>query len=380
MADAIPVTLSPAPTFPQAAASKEYRQMSAAELNERITKRRRELGPEVVILAHHYQRKEVVPHGDFLGDSFYLSQMAARRRKDEPAVRYIVFCGVHFMAESADIVTNGELMVHLPNPYAGCPMADMAPQNEVLAAWDELGEVLDTGRVVPVSYINSAASLKAHCGRHGGIVCTSSNATKALQWSFARGDKVFFFPDQHLGRNTARKMGIGVNEMVVYDPEKPLGGLTPAELDAAKMILWKGHCHVHASFEPRHVHAFRAKYPAGKIVVHPECSAEVVDLADASGSTSFIVKYVAEQPAGAVIGIGTELNLISRVADEHPDKTILELTGQDCPLCVNMFRTSLADLAFTLDRIGEVNRVTVDPATRGAARTALERMLSLASA
>ena len=340
-------------------------------LKARIAAQKGRWGEKLVILAHHYQRKEVVPFGDFLGDSYYLSKMAAQQEKAE----HIVFCGVHFMAESARILCRPEQRVYLPNLRAGCPMADMANDAQVDDAWDWLGEFMDTKAIIPVSYMNSAANLKAFCGANGGVICTSSNAEKAFKWAYGRGEKVFFFPDEHLGTNTANRLGIPRDERVIYDPLDP-----PTDKEAfrkAKLILWKGYCHVHTNFTAQHVDLVRDTYPGVQIVVHPECVESVVDKADAVGSTAFITKYVAEQPAGSVIAIGTEINLTSRLADEYSDKTIFELSGQNCPLCVNMFRTTLTDLAETLEDLGEKNEIRVRPEIARDARLALERMLEL---
>jgi quinolinate synthase len=328
-------------------------------------------GKRLVILAHHYQRKEIVPFGNFVGDSYYLSKMAAQQEKAE----HIVFCGVHFMAESARILCRPEQRVYLPNLRAGCPMADMADDDQVEDAWEWLGRHIDMTRVIPVSYMNSAASLKAFCGARGGIICTSSNADRAFRWAFTRGEKVFFFPDEHLGTNTANRLGIPRDRRAIFDPLHPPSD--PEPFARATVILWKGFCHVHTNFTVAHIQQARNDYPGIKIVVHPECVEQVVDQADAVGSTAFIARYVAEQPPGSVIAIGTEINLTSRLADEYPDKTIFELSGQNCPLCVNMFRTTLGDLADCLENLGHKNEIRVDPAIARDARLALERMLEL---
>ena len=342
-----------------------------AALKARVSQQKDRWGERLVILAHHYQRKEIVPFGDFVGDSYYLSKMASVQEKAE----HIVFCGVHFMAESARILCRPEQKVYLPNLRSGCPMADMAGEDQVEDAWEWLSEHLDTTQIIPVSYMNSAASLKAFCGANRGIICTSSNAVKAFQWAYAHGEKIFFFPDEHLGTNTANNLGIPRDQRVIFDPLKP--PTDPEPFQRAKLILWKGFCHVHTSFTAGHVDAVRAAYPDVRVVVHPECHESVVDKADAVGSTAFITKYVAAQPAGSVIAIGTEINLTSRLADEHPNKTIFELSGQNCPLCVNMFRTTLSDLAECLDALGERNQILVDPKIARDARVALERMLEL---
>jgi len=350
-----------------------YRQADEAELRARITEHKKRLGSRLMILAHHYQRREVVSVGDYVGDSF----MLAKRAAESPEAADIVFCGVHFMAEAADIVGRDDQTVYLPNATAGCPMADMAPIDDVLIAWDELEQLGISGQTTPVAYMNTAAFLKAFCGRHEGLICTSSNADKAMRWSFDRREKVFFFPDQHLGRNTALAMGISHEDMVLWDNTVAGGGVTPDELRTARVILWKGHCHVHGRFLPEQIEQRRVEHPEIRIVVHPECTHDVVAGADAVGSTSFIVNYVNEAPAGSVIAIGTELNLISRLAAEHPDKKVIELSGQDCPLCSNMFRTTLADVANCLDHLGSGNIIRVSDDVKKDALTALQRMLNL---
>jgi quinolinate synthase len=348
-------------------APETYQQRSLDELRPVIEKHRARLGRKLVILTHHYQRKEVVRLGDFVGDSYYLARCAAEEKEAE----YIVFCGVHFMAEAARVLCRDDQRVFLPNLYAGCPMADMAPIDAVTDAWEQVGGE----GTIPISYMNSAASLKAFVGNHGGLICTSSNAEKAFVWGFQRGKRVFFFPDENLGYNTAHKMGIPDDEIFVYDPlryqeKSPL----PEHI---RVVLWKGYCHVPTNFRPEHIVQMRGRFPGVKIVVHPECIPKVAQNADAVGSTSFIVNYVKDQPAGAIIAIGTELNLVSRLADDYPDKTVIELSGQSCSLCINMFRTTLADLAYTLDCLGQTNEILVDRSTQSSARLALERMLEL---
>jgi len=357
-----------------AALPESYRTSTEAELREQILTRKRELGSRLVILAHHYQRMEVVAIGDHIGDSFMLAKVAAESREATD----IVFCGVHFMAEAADILARPGQTVYLPNATAGCPMADMAPIDDVLIAWEELSRQGLSDQITPISYMNSAAYLKAFCGRNGGLICTSSNAQKALEWALARREKVFFFPDQHLGRNTALAMGIPPDKMVLWDNTVPGGGVSPDDLAAATLILWKGHCHVHGRFLPEHADEVRAKYPGAQIVVHPECTHEVVAKADAVGSTNFIVNYVAKAEPGAVVAIGTELNLIARLAHENPDKTVIELSGQNCPLCSNMFRTTLGDVAYCLDHLGSGNIIKVPEDIKQDAQVALQRMLELA--
>jgi quinolinate synthase len=352
-----------------------YRRMSDEACKDLIARRKKELGSKLCLLVHHYQRKEIVPFNDFLGDSYALSAKAAAQKD----VRYIVFCGVHFMAEAADILSSDSQRVYMPNPYAGCPMADMAPERQVLSAWEQLGGLMNLDRVVPISYMNSTAKLKAFCGRNGGLICTSSNAHKAFEWAFARGEKIFFFPDEHLGRNTSNRMEIPRSQVLVWNPQKTLGGNTPEQLKQAKVILWQGHCHVHMNYTLAQIDQRRIEYPDIKIVVHPECREDVVDAADAVGSTKFIVKFVDDQQPGTVIAIGTELNLVDRLKDEHPDKTILALSQEFCPMCVNMYRTTLQDLAWTLDVLekGEANLIQVPESTAAEARLALERMLEL---
>jgi len=353
---------------------KEYREAGTDELRARIQAARERLGKRLLILTHHYQRVEVVDFGDQLGDSYGLSEIASEQKDAE----YIVFCGVHFMAESADILTASEQKVYLPNPLAGCPMADMAEMADVLSAWEYLEEFGGIGRITPISYMNTTAGLKAFTGRNGGLICTSSNATAALEWAFAQREKVFFFPDEHLGYNTGIKLGIKPEEMVLWDFSRDGGGLTKEQVEQAKIILWKGHCHVHTNFKPEHVYETRKKYPGVKVIVHPECPHDVVDLADGVGSTAFLVKYCNEAPPGSTIAIGTEINLTNRMALEHPDKTIFELSGQTCPVCANMYRTTLNDLLYTLENPDTVKPITVPEPTRSEALVALEKMLEIA--
>jgi quinolinate synthase len=343
-------------------------------LTSRIRAQIERWGKRLVILTHHYQRKEIVPFGNFVGDSYYLSKMAAQQE----AAEHIVFCGVHFMAEAARILCRPQQRVYLPNLRAGCPMADMADDPQVEDAWDFLSGFCDTKTIIPISYMNSSASLKAFTGANGGLICTSSNAEKAFRWAFERGEKVFFFPDEHLGTNTANRLGIPRERRAIYDPLKP--PTDPEPFRRAQVILWKGFCHVHTNFTVAHIESARRDYPGVKIVVHPECIEDVVDRADAVGSTAFISQYVATQPPGSVIAIGTEINLTSRLADEHPDKTIFELSGQNCPLCVNMFRTTLDDLAACLEHLGETshdNEIFVSDTVARDAKRALDRMLEL---
>ncbi len=352
---------------------REYREIRTEDLKSRILAAREKIGKKLLILTHHYQRVEVVELGNHRGDSYGLSQLAADRKD----VELIVFCGVHFMAESADVLTEDHQTVYLPNPLAGCPMADMAEMTDVMAAWEYLEQFGGDKHIMPISYMNTAAGLKAFTGRHGGMICTSSNADAAIRWAFDQREKVFFFPDQHLGYNTGKKMGLTPEEMVIWDFSREDGGLSDDKIEHAKVILWKGHCHVHTNFKLEHVYMMREKYPDLKIVVHPETPSEVVDLADAVGSTAFIVKYCEEAPPGANIAIGTEINLINRMALEHPDKTIFELSGQTCPVCANMYRTTLNDLLYTLENHEDIKPIRVPEPTKSEARLALEKMLEI---
>ena len=371
---------------PQKFELKPYKSLSNEELSERIEAIRKELGNKLLILGHHYQQDEVIRHADLTGDSYQLSQLAASSRD----CRYIVFCGVHFMAETADILANrpeklsergGErVTVVLPDMAAGCSMADMAAIDQVQAAWDDLGEVIDTSDLTPVTYINSAASLKAFCGQHGGIVCTSSNAKAVLEWSFARTKRVFFFPDQHLGRNTALKMGITNEQMPVWDPYAgELGGNSPEAIAGSKVVLWKGHCSVHQMFRREHVELFRKEHPGIKILVHPECPQEVNDVADVSGSTSKIIDTVRKAAPGTKWAIGTELHLVNRLKSEHPEQEIHFLSPVVC-MCATMYRIDLAHLCWSLENLAAgqvVNRIDVNPDVAQWSLVALERMLEV---
>jgi quinolinate synthase len=374
-----------APDLPLASPFAPYRGLDDALLAERIEAVRRRMGSRLVILGHHYQQDGVIAHADFQGDSLQLSQSAAGRDDCEA----IAFCGVHFMAETADIVANtpakvaargGRVTVVLPDMAAGCSMADMAAIDQVEDAWADLGRVIDTGDVTPVTYINSAASLKAFCGRHGGIVCTSSNARAVLDWAFARTKRVLFFPDQHLGRNTARAMGVPLDEMALWNPHDPaLGGNARERIERARVILWQGHCSVHAMFRPEHVDAMRANLPGVKVLVHPECSMEVVDKADLVGSTSYILRQVEQAPPGSVWAIGTELHLVKRLEKNHPEQTIRFLSPVVC-MCATMYRIDLAHLCWSLEHLERgrpVNVIRVDDGTAQWAHTALERMLAV---
>jgi quinolinate synthase len=372
-----PLADEPAFAFWQQDIPAEYWALDAQELVERIRAAKAELAPQLVILGHHYQREDIIQFADYRGDSLKLSRWAAEQRDKE----YIVFCGVHFMAEAADILSGPHQVVMLPNMAAGCSMADMAAADDVYACWDELEEAGITD-IVPVTYINSAASLKAHCGRHDGIICTSSNARTVLEWSLQRGQRVLFFPDQHLGRNTAVKLGIPLEETAVWDytlPPGSLGGNTVEQLQRARVILWKGHCSVHARFSVQQIERAREEYPGIKVIVHPECRLEVVQAADADGSTEFIASTITEAPAGSRWVVGTEINLVSRLARENPDKLVFCLDPVVCP-CSTMYRIHPAYLCWVLERLvaGKiVNRVTVDEETAGYAKVALDRMLAV---
>ena len=356
---------------------REYLALSGDELRERIRAARAELGDRLLILGHHYQRDDIIEFADFRGDSFKLAQQAASR----PDADFIVFCGVHFMAESADILATPEQTVILPNLAAGCSMADMAQPDDVYDSWDELGEVVDTSRVIPITYMNSAASLKSFVGRNGGAVCTSSNATAVLEWAFEQGDQVLFFPDQHLGRNTGKRLGIDPRtETAIWSPRKALGGLRPDRIQASKILLWQGHCSVHIRFRVDQIERARQEHPGCRVVVHPECPEPVVDAADADGSTEFIINYVRNGPPGTY-AVGTEINLVHRLNAEvaHEGKTAFCLDPVICP-CATMYRVHPAYLAWVTESLVEgriVNQVSVDDDTRQWARVALDRMLQI---
>jgi quinolinate synthase len=352
-----------------------YRDVPASELEERIRCAKAALGDSLLILGHHYQQDEVIRFADLRGDSFKLAQLAAQSRE----CRSIVFCGVHFMAETADILSEPDVDVILPDMAAGCSMADMADLDSVEAAWSDLSEVIDTDDLMPVTYINSTADLKAFCGRRGGIVCTSSNARSVLEWSFARRCRILFFPDQHLGRNTARAMGISLHEMAVWDPREPMGGNNSSKLHECRVLLWKGHCSVHQMFKPDHAAQMRKRYPGIKVLVHPECTMSVVDVADLVGSTEFIIKTIAAAPSGSRWAVGTELHLVNRLASEHPDKEVYFLSPMVC-MCATMYRIDLPHLAWALENLARgtpVNVVKVPDETAHWGRVALRRMLEV---
>jgi quinolinate synthase len=351
----------------QSALPESYTGASAEELAARIGAAKAALGERVYLLGHHYQRDEVLA-------------------KERPQAEFIVFCGVHFMAESADILTTPDQQVILPDLNAGCSMADLADIDSVEEAWEVLEGVVDIERVVPITYMNSSAALKAFVGHHGGAVCTSTNARAVLEWAFrprseggASGQQVLFFPDQHLGRNTGVAMGYSLDDMRVWNPRLEMGGLSEADLKATTFLLWKGHCSVHQRFQPSHIAEFRAAYPDGLVVVHPECAHEVCVVADQVGSTDFIIRAVREAPAGSVIGVGTEIHLVNRLNDESPDKTVVSLDPLICP-CSTMFRIDAPHLCWVLENLVEgrvVNRIVVDDDTAEWARVALDRMLSI---
>ncbi|MCW5781455.1 MAG: quinolinate synthase NadA, partial [Nitrospira sp.] len=312
----------------------DYQSLSAEELSERTRAAKRTLGDRVMVLGHNYQRDEVIQHADFRGDSLILAQVA-EQRSDRP---YVVFCGVHFMAETADVLSRSNQTVILPDMAAGCSMADMAAIEQVEQCWDALGRVVSVEEtVMPAVYVNSAAILKAFCGEHGGLTCTSSNARKVIEWSGARREKILFFPDEHLGRNTANKMGIPREQMIVWDPYMPRGGNSVEAIQRAKLILWKGHCSVHQMFQPSHIDYVRKKHPEVKVIVHPECHEDVVNKADLVGSTEYIIRTITAAPAGTTWAVGTELNLVNRLKHEQADKKIFFLSSTVCQ-CATMYR------------------------------------------
>lgn len=354
-----------------------YALMSDEECAERIRVAKDKLGDQVFILGHHYQRDEVFEFADASGDSLKLSRIAA-----ESSAKYIIFCGVHFMAEVADILSSDEQVAILPDMAAGCSMADMANLANVERAWKELSQVLDPDEMVtPVTYINSAADLKAFCGRHGGIVCTSSNAEHVLNWSFERREKILFFPDQHLGRNTGLRMGIPLEDMVVWDFDQPMGGLTEAEIKNAKMILWKGFCSVHQMFQPNQIDNFKAKHPETIVISHPESSFEVCQQSDYVGSTEYILNVVRQAEPGTRWLVATELNLVNRLAEEMKPKGVdVHFMSPTVCMCSTMFRIDPQHLCWTLENLVEgkvVNQVKVAPQEAEQAMTALQRMLDL---
>ena len=354
----------------------EYLHCSVDELDGRIEQAKKDLGASVTVLGHHYQREEVIKYADFQGDSFMLSQQAASQQE----ANYIVFCGVHFMAETACILCAPHQKVILPNLAAGCSMADMAPMEDVDDAWEDLADALDGfGGITPVTYMNSIASIKALCGRNGGAVCTSSNAAAVLEWAFEKTDRVLFLPDQHLGRNTGLKLGIPTDQMVVWNPFKRLGGNTPEQLRDAKLVLWQGHCAVHTRFTVGQIEAARQRFADVRVLVHPECPMETVQAADLVGSTEFIRKSINESPSGSIWAVGTEISLVNRLALQNPDKTIFCLDPVTCP-CSTMYRIHPAYLLWVLEGLLDntvVNQITVPADVKRDAQVALERMLAL---
>jgi quinolinate synthase len=354
----------------------EVTRLTPEETDLRIARARRCLGEDLLILGHHYQRDEIIKWADFRGDSLKLSQIAA----EHPEAKYIIFCGVHFMAESADILTTDEQVVILPNLSAGCSMADMASISQVEACWEDLQTATDTSRIVPITYVNSTAALKAFVGKHGGSACTSSNARKVVEWALDHGDKLLFFPDQHLGRNTAAALGLDPErDMLVWDPHKAFGGVTPEEVRAKRVLLWKGHCSVHARFNVAQIEKAREEVPGIRIIVHPECSLDVVQASDLNGSTEVIIKTIADAPAGTAWGVGTEVNLVSRLAREFPDKTIFCLDPVVCP-CSTMYRIHPQYLLWVMESLEDgkiVNQVRVKPEIAADARIALNNMLAI---
>jgi len=359
----------------QVRALEEFLVMEDASVVETIEAAREALGKRVVILGHHYQRDDVIRHADLTGDSYQLSVMASQTEAD-----YIVFCGVHFMAESADILGKPHQRVILPDLGAGCSMADMASIEQVEDAWEQLREIgVLEQKVAPITYMNSTAAIKAFCGRNGGVVCTSSNAIPLFDEYLKQYDKMFFFPDQHLGRNTGSKFGIPLDKMVLWNPHEELGGNTEEDLLNSKLILWRGHCSVHGRFKPWHVEKIRKEVPGVKVLVHPECMKEVVDISDLDGSTSFIIKTVENSPAGSKWAIGTEVNLVNRLQQRFPDKEI-HLLAPDLCMCATMYRIAPQNLAWAMANLTEgvvVNEIKVDEETKHYANIALERMIAM---
>jgi quinolinate synthase len=362
---------------PDSCSLENYLTLPDHTMDARIAAARAQLGATTVLLGHHYQRDEVIRFADYTGDSYRLSKIAA-----ETEARYVIFCGVHFMAESADVLGKDGQQVILPDLNAGCSMADMAEIGQVEDCWESLERAgLGEDKVLPLTYMNSTAAIKAFCGERGGLVCTSSNAAAAFQWAFARREKILFLPDQHLGRNTAFAMGIPLNEMVVWDPWQINGGVAADRLRAAKVILWKGHCSVHQRFLPSHVDAMRAKYPGVQVIVHPECRWEVCQKADALGSTERLIQLVEQAPEGSTFAIGTEIHLVNRLAREYAakGKRIMTLDDTGC-LCTTMYRISPQHLAWALENLVEgrvVNRIRVDEDVKHWAKVALDRMLDI---
>jgi quinolinate synthase len=362
---------------PEDACSLEnYLALPDHTMDDRIAAARARLGATTLLLGHHYQRDEVIRFADATGDSYKLSRIAA-----ETDAKYIVFCGVHFMAESADVLGRAGQQVILPDLNAGCSMADMAEISQVEACWEALTHCGVSGEIVPLTYMNSTAAIKAFCGERGGLVCTSSNARAAFEWAFAQGKRILFLPDQHLGRNTGYAMGIPLEEMAVWDPWALQGGLTKEKLAASRILLWKGHCAVHQRFLPSHVDAVRASYPGIQVIVHPECRWEVCQKADALGSTERLIALVEQAPAGAIFAVGTEIHLVNRMARRFAQqgKKVITLDATGC-LCTTMYRISPQHLAWVLENLVEgrvVNRIQVRPGVKRWAKVALDRMLEI---
>ena len=353
-----------------------YMKMHPEELDSQIARAKDKLGQKLVILGHHYQRDEIIKYADFRGDSFNLSKYAASQLHAE----FIVFCGVHFMAETADILSAPNQKVILPNLTAGCSMADMAQHDDVMDCWEYLQNILgNNADIIPITYMNSTASIKAICGRNNGIVCTSSNATKVFKWALDRGSRILFLPDQHLGRNTGLKMNMALEDMLVWNPFKPLGGHTEQDLRKSKLILWQGHCSVHTRFTVKQKETARLTHPEVRVVVHPDCTMDVVQAADDNGSTEYIIHVINNSPTGSTWAIGTEINLVKRLANENPDKTIFCLDPVVCP-CSTMYRIHPAYLSWVLDALIEgaiVNQITVNKDINTYAKLAVDRMLSI---
>lgn len=351
-------------------ALEHYSRMAPEELTGIVREHKERLGSKLLILGHFYQKPEILDLADITGDSYQLSKAAAEAHECET----ILFCGVHFMAESARILARPDQVVLHPDLRAGCPMADMASLDTVTQAWNDLAQATDISRVIPVTYMNSDADLKAFCGERGGIVCTSSNAAKVYDWCFERGDKILFFPDEHLGRNTGNQRAIPKDQMLVWDGKQEMGGLTPDQIAQSRVLLWKGFCHVHTHFMVEHIQKVRESEPEAKVVVHPECPEEVVALADGCGSTDFIRRYVESAEPGTTIYIGTEMNHAVNLARKHPELTIKYLSRSLCP---NMWKIGLNDMAYTLDMGGKVNRVELPESILVPGRLALERMIEV---
>ena len=352
-----------------------YMKISPSDLDKEISYCKDQLKDRLLILGHHYQRQEVIKYADVTGDSYKLSKVASM----ESNKKWIIFCGVHFMAETADLLTEKEQSVILPNMTAGCSMADMAQYEDVSEAWTDLGTILKPGSIIPVTYMNSTASIKSICGKNNGIVCTSSNAEKAFQWSFNKGEKILFLPDQHLGRNTGLKIGIKDNEMVVWDPSMIMGGLSKKEILSSKLILWKGHCSVHTRFTEDQIKNCRINDPDVKVIVHPECTREVVDASDYNGSTEYIIDKINNADPNTTWAIGTEINLVKRLAENNPDKKIYCLDSMVCP-CSTMYRIHPAYLLWILEGLIAgflINKIEVSDHDRKYSRIAVDRMLNL---